>query len=377
MTGHRAEEKYAKLRKPIFISGLIAMLVIGLYSPWRSVPIPYDIEDFTSGAYFERLDEHIRSVLPYQENLRRINLQTGLISGQSMQNDIFISQSGLIRNISAKVPLRVQDDIDAVIQFSTLIDRPTYLMLIPTASAILQQHLPQYAGIYLNQRRFIDDTSVAVWRYVTPINVYPTLFNRREEYIFYRTQDNLTALGGYYVYQTLASRLGIQAANISTRDMYDISYPIHSFYGDLFRLSPYSVVRPDSVMVFRHRRQGGHIVTHINGDDVKIYHTLFPTHLAALGREMDIFFGGVSAITRVSSSQPGRSILIFGDQTAKAYLPFLTANYSNITLVDLSQLTPENFGDVSVENYNQILFAFSVDTFGSGTLRLENAARLM
>ena len=60
------------------------------------------------------------------------------------------------------------------------------------------------------------------------------------------------------------------------------------------------------------------------------------------------------------------SILIFGDESAKSWLPFLASNYEKITFVDLNAVSEDLLFSVKAKDYGQILFAYSTATFSSG-----------
>lgn len=318
----------------------------------------------SGGAYFDELDQFVAARLPMRTRLRQLGLGLGLFSGQTEQNDIFISKDGLIKNIDASGEARVDQNIRAILSFAAEVQIPTYLTLIPTASAILQQQLPPYAEIYNNQKQTIEDIYRQMSGKVTVADVYPQLYNKRAQYIYYRTENNLTALGGYYVYAALGAKL--VGRDVLDFGQFDIAYLPGGYYGDLYQKSPYQGVRPDTLSMFRqaHNRQE-YGVTHYAGDASKSYYTLYPLHLAELDLQMDIYFGGISAITdlHMSSPQRSRSLLIFGDKTALAYLPFLTCNYGRITLVDLFQLTPALAETIDPRDWDQILFAYSLETF--------------
>ena len=97
---------------------------------------------------------------------------------------------------------------------------------------------------------------------------------------------------------------------------------------------------------------------------LKTYHTLYPLHLLDLGREMDIFVGGLSAVTTIQTNSPYKaSLLVFGDKTALTFLPFLANQYSTVTLVDLFQLGSQEYESLSLLDYDQVLFAYSIETF--------------
>ena len=56
-------------------------------------------------------------------------------------------------------------------------------------------------------------------------------------------------------------------------------------------------------------------------------------------------------------------LLIIGDDTARSYVPFLAPQYSEIKIVDATTATPEQIEDVDLLYYDQVLFAFSTDTY--------------
>ena len=83
----------------------------------------------------------------------------------------------------------------------------------------------------------------------------------------------------------------------------------------------------------------------------------------------DMIFGGISPkmdIYRSEVSEEMNSILIFGDESAKSWLPFLVTNYGKITFIDLDRIPEELLSSVSAEDYGQVLFAYSNANFASG-----------
>ena len=60
------------------------------------------------------------------------------------------------------------------------------------------------------------------------------------------------------------------------------------------------------------------------------------------------------------------SILIFGDESAKSWLPFLASNYSKITFVDLDLLTVTMLSEIVTAEYDHVLFAYSTAAFSEG-----------
>jgi len=358
-----------KLAWSVFCLALLALPVAVL---WGGLPGPtwYDLRE---GTYIVRLEDAVQSSISRNNRLRQAGLRISLLGGTQQRNDVFISREGLIKNIDAASTARVQANVDAILRFSQEAEVPTYLTLIPTSCAILQQRLPPYAEIYNNQRQLIDDVYSQMIGRVTTMDVYPVLFNRREQYLYYRTENNLTALGGYYVYSVIGAKL--VGREINDYSQFNIEYLPEPYYGDLYQQSPYQNVEPDRLSYFHYTRFSREYLVRQKGESgAKSYHTLYPTHLAALGQPMSTYLGGLSAVTRLHISSPyAHSLLIFGDKTALSYVPFLANNYQNITIVDLFQLTQEQAAEIRIGDYDQVLFAYSVETFDSNIpLRAEN-----
>ena len=79
---------------------------------------------------------------------------------------------------------------------------------------------------------------------------------------------------------------------------------------------------------------------------------------------MDVLLGGEAQRIDITAASPyEESFLIFADKTALSYLPFLTVHYGRITVIDLSGLTEEMFGEIDPNQYDQVLFAYSADSF--------------
>ena len=74
----------------------------------------------------------------------------------------------------------------------------------------------------------------------------------------------------------------------------------------------------------------------------------------------------VIEITGSGSSGLSGSILIFGDESAKSWLPFLSTNYERITFVQLNSSNENLLSEIYPKDYDQVLFAYSTADFAVG-----------
>lgn len=370
-----------KIPKLLFflIAALMPLLV--LIPAWNPAAAQLALKDNensagTLSAWFEN---YVRLNMPFRGLLLQINLNIVMAGGQReimtqsydyplRQNGIFVGDDALMKNINPPVDEFVQENTTGIIEFAERMRAsrvPTYVTLIPTSGAIMQQKLPPFAqSVMVNQKEFIEDTYSKLSGSTTTVDAYGALINRQNQYIYYRTEDNLTQTGGYFVYAAMLGRLGI---GVPTLSQFSIDYADNQFYGNLYAESGYHNVSPDMIALFRYspsnRSPREYLVTHTAAGTAKTYHTLFPEHMLNLGNKQAVYLGGLSAVTDIKTSpQSSVHVLVFGDKTALAYLPFLANNCGRVTFIDLSY-EPEEFSGIDPRDYNKVLFAYGVESY--------------
>lgn len=314
----------------------------------------------------QHLEETVKSRMPGQRWLRNLQVEMAYWSGGKEQNDIFIGDNRLMRNV--KPPENadsLQNNTETVLKLAKEFERPSYLMLIPTACAVQQSEVPynSVAPLY-NQRALIDTIYQKMAGNVTAVDVYPTLFNHQSEYIYYRTDSSPSGMGGYYIYSALAPKLGI--SNVRGIEQFSVAHVDYSYLGDLYVLSPYHAVEADRVSTYQYSRSWhSYTMTHYDAQGARKYFTLYPEFKKELGDGMDIILGGTSPIVDIEmgNSLNNLRLLVLGDRSMQSYLPFLLNHYSRITFVDTAQITPEILENISLDRYSQVLFAYTVDQF--------------
>lgn len=233
---------------------------------------------------FAKLEQAFAEQFPSSDALRRLQVSLNYMGGGKEQNGVFISGDSLTLDVQPKSLSVINDNTLAMIDFADDYQIPSYVMLIPTACAVQQGKVPydSIAPLY-NQPQLIDDVYRRVSGHVTAINVYPTLFNHQDEYIYYNTDNTTTGLGGFYIYTAVAKKLGLRPRALEDFSIEHIDY---DYYGDLYALSPYREVSPDRVSVYNYNSQyqRSYTVTHYSADGTsRRYYTLYPKFKKELG----------------------------------------------------------------------------------------------
>ncbi|MEG0541287.1 MAG: DHHW family protein [Angelakisella sp.] len=314
----------------------------------------------------ENLERYFQQNLSVKTALRSLNLTLRAACGPVEQDNIFLAGDSLIYRFSPTEDSNVhRKNTREILNFARRVTPPTAVMLLPTASAIYQDKLPPYAAqIQMNQRAFIEENNKIFSGSAMAIDIYPTLFGARKEYLYYRTDKDLTAKGGFTVYEALARRLGFAPKSEQNFRLQFLQAP---YYGDLYDNWGYGGVKGDTITAY-HYTSGDNIVEvqHWLRYENKTYGSLYPVAATVSGNVRDAVLGGHSPkidITNASVSKGAGKLLIFGDSNVMSFLPFLALHYSNITFADPSLLTDSELARIDPSGYSQILFTFSLENY--------------
>lgn len=330
----------------------------------------FSTENFPSeGTVFEKIEASLSENIPFREELSGLMDTVRYVSGVRHFGNIYIGSEGsLLLDIEKPTSRTFSAAKNYILGFAEKNQIKPYFMLIPTASVILQQEIDNFAGkdIY-NQRNMINNMYSEFEGKVRTTDIYQTLYDHRGEYIYYHTENLPTSLGGYYIYGELCNRLGIEQ---NTMDSFSTVYAAHGFYGSLATdfLRPYA--SSDFVSLYEYTKNRNIVFEHRKNDGSKrISESIFVLNEENFDDKTDMIFGGISPVMEITVSESfgeRSSLLVFGDETAKSWLPFLISNYEKITFVELNTANEKLLSEIVLEDYEQVLFAYSTFSFVSG-----------
>ncbi|MBQ3530541.1 MAG: hypothetical protein IJA05_01305 [Oscillospiraceae bacterium] len=352
-----------------FAAVLITAMIISV-----SVSVFFNVFSVKSlpseGTVLEKIEKTISLSIPLREDLSELMDSIRYLSGVRRFENIYIGSSGSLLLDIEKPSSRIFSLAENyILNFAEEKQIKPYFMLVPTSSAILQQEIDTFAAEdFYNQRNMINNMYSRFHGKVRTTDIYQTLYDHRDEYIYYHTENLPTSLGGYYIYGELCSRLGIEQNKI---DSFSAAFVAHGFYGNLATdfLRPYS--SPDFISFYEYTEEKNDPVIeykNANGTSV-VSKSFFVYDENKYTRKTDMVLGKLSPVIEIvcsGNSSTDGSILIFGDESAKSWLPFLATNFEKITFVQLNSATENLLSEIYTENYDQVLFAYSASDFVLG-----------
>lgn len=286
-----------------------------------------------SGEFMAKFETYVTDQFVGRDGWVAMKSAAELLLGKRENNGVYFCSGGtLITRFETPDEKRVADNLNYVNKFVENMDIPVYFSLIPTQACIWADRLPAGAP-NASQSALLDQarqSTSARW-----YDTYPQLWEHRDEAVFYRTDHHWTSLGAYYGYAALAGAMGLEPVPLSQYVKTTVS---ENFYGTVFSSSGVRWVLPDCIDVYV-PEQGTRVISHTydqNGNPVEESRQLYDESYLARKDKYAMFLGGQQSLGVVyGPNAQGPKLLLVRDSYSDSLVPFLTAHFSEIHLIDL------------------------------------------
>ena len=273
------------------------------------------------------------------------------------QNKMFARTYGLTSSESRTLPKNTAA-VEALCKRYT---GKVNVMLVPAASQVTPEDVPANAPL-LDENSYIDSIADTVQQAGGRfIDVRTALSEHKDEYIYYRTDHHWTTLGAYYAYTQLCNELGLTPFNCKayTAKTADDFYGTHYSKARTWNAVPDTITYydlPNTLTVYNVTAAG----QPTEGEQTSLYDTA----KLSVYDKYAMFLHGNNGLSRIEGSGSGK-ILVIKDSYANCFVPFLTANYGTVDIVDFRNYNYGLDALISDNNYDEILVLYSFDSFKS------------
>lgn len=320
------------------------------------------LQSLKDRTFMQEYDIFISDHLILSNKLLSLKTNIELFIGKDKVNDIYITDNMLLEDVKEISNPKTENNINAINYFANTYKDifQTSIMLVPTAIEIYSNNLPQFSTHY-DQVTCIDDIYNKLENVSTNL-VNPQIISNSANYLYYKTDSNLTSYGSYILYTTLAKELGYKPIAV---DRFNIEYASHDFLGNLHSRILYGDDLADKVNLYHYSgNQPIQDIIKYEDNGMRSYNSIFFREFLNTKKQTDVFLGNHEAIIRVrGTNKNGKKLLIFRDETANQLMQFLPLHYEEIALIDLNLLQNTIFEDIDIFDYDQVLFLYGIDTF--------------
>lgn len=309
------------------------------------------------GSFMKQFETYETDQFAYRDGWNRVRTTADRVLGKKESGGVYLGKNGQLYEKPAAFSDAVSRNLDAMRSFGERHgELNSYVLLVPNAAGVQKEGLPPFAPVE-DQEAQLEAMNAYLGDALKPISVYETLREKREEYLYYRSDHHWTTLGAFYAFS--------QAAEVM--ELPERQNPLTScaltnnFLGTLSSRSGYQVTS-DTISVYWPEREEELVVTYV--EEQKKSASLYATEKLSGKDQYGVFLNGNHPLVQIRTmAEGGRRLLILKDSYANCFVPFLTEYFEEIVLVDpryyygdLEQLLKE-------KEVTDVLFLYNLNTF--------------
>lgn len=288
----------------------------------------------------------------FMELYQAVNYSLGIHES----NDVYYGKEDtLLKKYTGDEEAVLSERASQLKDFAASVDVPVAVSLIPGAATIWSDRLPANAPNQNQQTvidAFYDETGLPA------IDNCEMLKEHAEEYIYYHTDHHWTSLGAYYGYAAAGEVLGYTPVPLTD---YDATLLSDAFKGSLYSKAPGTWVKPDEM--YAYVPDDGIEVTVYDGNDYT-KSQLYVTENLEKKDKYSTFLGGNQPLMIVKSNHaPAGKLLLIRDSYSDSLVPFLTAHYAEIHMLDPRYYKQSAEAYIEENEIDSVLFCFGLEQF--------------
>ncbi len=317
----------------------------------------FSLSSLFFGDFTSDFETYLSDQFPFRDQWITFKAASELAMGKTQNNGVYYCGNDTLIEEFEDPDMELLDTNLAAV--NTLVDRTdcdVYFQLVPTASEIWRNKLPDYAQS-ADQLELID----YCYSGTNTINIdtASVLAAHSDEYIYYRTDHHWTTLGAYYGYTALAEAMGFTPSPLETYDRVTVS---DEFYGTTYSSSGFSWVAPDSIETFVPESDAVTVTNYPSGSPVE--GTMYDSSFLDRKDKYSMFYGGNTPLLHIETGTEDKgSLLIIRDSYADCFTPFLYDKFSDIYQLDLRYYRTSLNDFIEENDIDTILLFYSTMSF--------------
>jgi len=236
-----------------------------------------------------------------------------------------------------------------------------YDMVIPLSSSIV---LPK--GLHddissSDQEEAVGKIYDALSGDVVAVNIYDTLEEHDDEYIYFRTDHHWTALGAYYAYVEYCEARGTEPASLDDFEEKEFDGFIGSFYNDTEDAS--LAANPDTIVAYDVVADNTvYVSDDYNSEEGYYWKLISDVSDVDASVKYSTFAGADSTFVTITNNEitDGSACIIVKESFGNAFVPFLVNDYQNVYVVDYRYYQGNLYDLVAATGATDVIFCNNI-----------------
>lgn len=357
----------------LFIFLLVGFSVLNLFWPKRDMSelenrklaqFPaFSVKALLNGTWFGDLSEYVQDQVAFRDGL--IDLESAfnnLVFAKTEEGGILLGKDGWmftkLFDISDGTQKQLDKNLQAVTSFASRHPGKVTFLLAPSASVIYPEMLPAGAPM-VDENAMLDDIFAQVSSAADVIDMRPVFTQQKEQYLYYKTDHHWTTQGAYLAYEQFCQLKGLSPFDTNAYQ----AESVPGFYGTHYSATRRWNVQPDTITYYP--LDNPMTIFDIGAETEytpRTTESMINTEKFGTRDKYAAFLDGNNGYSVIEGNGEG-SILVVKDSYANCFVPFLTANYEKIGVVDLRNFSYGLDSTIESEGYDQILILYNFQTF--------------
>lgn len=313
-------------------------------------------EQLISGKYTAKYESYVSDQFVFRNNWMQMKgfFEKALLKKEN--NNIIFGDNDYFFNKYLELPDSFFTNVDLIHQFiKRYEDQNIYVAIAPNSYTILEKLVPK--GLYN-----VDQVKWLKWLEHelassggTVVDLYESLKEHDDEYIYYRLDHHWTTLGAYYAYQGYGKEVGFLPIKLEEFT----PKVIEDFYGTFYSAAKRKTGNADFISYYPELDADFYL-------DGELKSSIYDLTFAQSRDKYGMFLHNNPAIssinTDLNSKVEDKKLLVFKDSYANSMIPFLTEHYTHIEVVDLRYYNG-SVSDLMDKEWDDVLFLFNFISF--------------
>lgn len=253
---------------------------------------------------------------------------------------------------------QLDKNVQAVSDFAAAHPGKVSFLLAPSASVIYPEMLPAGAPM-ADENAMLDDIFAAVSRNAQVIDLREAFTADKQEYLYFKTDHHWTTHGAYRAYEQFCRQKGLTPFDTAAHE----AVTVPDFQGTHYSATRLWNVENDEIVYYPLPNRM--TIFSIVGEaqyEPQTTETLINTEKFAARDKYAAFLDGNNGYSEIEGNGKG-SILVVKDSYANSFVPYLTANYKKIGVVDFRNFKYGLDSTIEKEGYDEVLILYNFQTF--------------
>ncbi len=316
-----------------------------------------------SGEFSEDFEKYITDQFPLRNWWIKIKSDVERAVLKKDNNGIYFGKDGYLFEMYNKPEKTFYKNIEYINSFIDKTNINVSIMAVPNSFQIYSEKLPLFANPY-DQAKVLNDLKNNLVSEAGFIDLIGVLQDKKDEYIYFKTDHHWTMLGAYYGYLEYCKVNNIEAVSL---EEFQIIEKSNEFYGTYYSKANGTRVKPDKLEILELiKSKYSYLVNYIYEDEQS--DNFYDDEYLSKKDKYSYFFGGNhSLITIKTTNKNGKKLLVIKDSYANAMIPLLANNFEEIHVVDLRYYKYNIYDYIKENNINEGLVLYNISNFNNDT----------